>query len=382
MRQRIAQDSAGLGSFARRLLRERNLYGALAFAETAESLRICQSALQVGPSDRVAGICSSGDVLLSLLANGPEQVVGFDLNAVQVALAELKRAAIMHLDVQAYLELFGVAPATRAWRLCTFDRLTRATPSSTRRLLLNRRAWVPKGMLNHGMTHLIIVAIVATLRRMVDAETFALLLGHHGQREERRTCLNRLIERPSTRYGLALLARTFAPQLKWLFFPHKLCRVSTRPDEMVADFFETFRPLFEGGAKNNPVLARSAAGHVHPEWTEHLYSAQSFSQINDASTRLRLEVLDLTAGLATLPDKWATRLYLSNAPDYLTPHELQALIDQVRRVSAPGARILHFSLLDVDRLGSSIGDEAEPICSLRSTDNVHLYPTIALRVAP
>lgn len=380
LRRRIVADSAGLGSFAQRVLRERNLYGALAFAETAESLRICQHALQVGPSDRVAGICSSGDVLLSLLSEGPEQVAGFDSNPTQVALSEFKRAAMSHLTVREYLELFGVASASAEWRLRTFDRLTRATPSSTRRLLLDRRAWVPRGVLNHGMTHLIIRAIVTTLRRIVDAQTYSLLLGEHGSDMERSQCLDRIIQQPAARLGLAPFARLFASQLKWLFFPHKLCRVSSRPDEMVADFFETFRPLFERGAKNNPVLARSVAGHVHSEWTEHLYDAQRFERIRTHCSRLSLQTSDLTDGLRTLPDGWATRLYLSNAPDYLTEAELSDLVHEVRRVSAPGARILHFSLLDTDRLGSQIGAPARELEALAASDNVHLYPMIGLRI--
>lgn len=378
---RYVADRAGVGSFAGRVLRERNLYGALAFAETAESMRLCQEALQIGPGDRVAGICSSGDVLLSLLSEGPEQVVGFDINPTQVALAELKRAAIDHLEVDAYLELFGVASASPRRRLAAFDRITRALSPSLRRHLLARRGWVAKGMLNHGMTHLIIRALVNTIERVVDADTFSLFLGEHGSDAERARRLDELIEQPVTRYALAPFARRFAPQLKWLFFPHKLCRVSTRPDQMVAEFFETFRPLFVRGVKDNPVLARSAAGHVHPEWTEHLYDEARFSSIAARQDSLRLEVMDLTAGLRTLPGGWATKLYLSNAPDYLTNAELAELVEQVRRVAAPGARILHFSLLDEDRIGDAIGAEAPEAPALRASDNVHLYPAIAVRIA-
>lgn len=378
---RYVADRAGLGSFAGRVLKERNLYGALAFAETAESLRVCQSALQVGPKDRVAGICSSGDVLLSFVSEGAEQVVGFDLNPTQIALSALKQVAITHLDVDSYLELFGVASASPRRRLATFDRLTRALPAPTRRHLLARRGWVAKGVLNHGMTHLIIRALVNTIERVVDADTFALFLGEHGTDAERAARLDDLVRRPVTRLALAPFAQRFAPQLKWLFFPHKLCRVSTRPDEMVAEFFETFRPLFVRGVKDNPVLARSAAGHVHPEWTEHLYNEARFARIAARPEALRLEAKDLTAGLASLPGGWATRLYLSNAPDYLTEEELAALVTEVRRVCAPGARVLHLSLLDEDRIGDRIGGEAPEADTLRASDNVHLYPEIALRVA-
>jgi S-adenosylmethionine:diacylglycerol 3-amino-3-carboxypropyl transferase len=377
---RFVADPAGLGSFAERVLRERNLYGALAFAETAESMRLCQAGLRVGPGDRVAGIGSSGDMLLSFLSEGAEAVVGFDTNPTQVALASLKLAAIQHLAVEEYLALFGVAAASGRWRLELFDRLSRATSADVRRTLVQRRGWVPKGILNHGMTHLIIRALVNTVSRLVDRETMELFLGEHGTDQERARSLDALVGRASTRLVVGQFTQRLAGQLKWLFFPHKLCRVSHRPDEMIADFFTTFRPLFVRGAKGNPVLARSAQGDLHPEWSAHLYDEGRFSSIADAAQRVRFEARDLTSGLASLPPRWATKLYLSNAPDYLTPEELDALVAQVQRVAAPGARVLHFSLLDEDRIGDRLGAEAPGLDALRATDNVHLYPTIAVRV--
>ena len=377
---RFVSDPAGLGSFAERVLKERNLYGALAFAETAESLRLCQAALRVGPGDRVAGIGSSGDMLLSFLAEGAAEVVGFDTNPTQVALSRLKLAAIERLSVEDYLKPFGVAAASARWRLELFDRLSRATPPDVRRLLIRRRGWVPKGILNHGMTHLIIRTLVTTVSRLVDRETLDLFLGEHGTDAERARSLDALVARPSTRLVVSPFAGRFAAQLKWLFFPHKLCRVSERPDEMIADFFETFRPLFVRGAKNNPVLARSAQGDLHPEWSAHLYDEARFETIAAAAARIRFETSDLTRGLEALPARWATKVYLSNAPDYLTEDELSALVEQVRRVAAPGARVLHLSLLDQDRIGDRLGVEAPGLGALRATDNVHLYPSIALRV--
>lgn len=377
---RFVADPAGLGSFAERVLRERNLYGALAFAETAESMRLSQAALQVGSGDRVVGIGSSGDMLLSLVSEGADEVVGFDTNPTQVALASLKLAAIQHLTVEEYLKLFGVVAASGRWRLELFDRLSRATTSEVRRTLMRRRGWVPKGVLNHGMTHLIIRAMVTAVARLVDKETLELFLGEHGSDAERARSLDALLARRSTRAVVEPFAQRFAAQLKWLFFPHKLCRVSERPDEMIADFFTTFRPLFIRGAKGNPVLARSVQGDLHPEWTAHLYDEARFEAIAAAAPAVRFEATDITSGLASLPARWATKIYLSNAPDYLTDAELAELLTQVRRVAAPGARVLHYSLLDEDRIGDRLGVEAPGADALRATDNVHLYPTIAVRV--
>jgi S-adenosylmethionine:diacylglycerol 3-amino-3-carboxypropyl transferase len=373
--------------FARRIAADRNLYGTLAFAEAAESLRIARAALPLGPDDRLAGVASSGDVLLSLAAagGGRAEVFGFDLNPMQVALAELKLAAT-ELDVEPCLRFLGISPSPPGERAAVFARLAPSL-SPAARALLDRPQTITEGILNAGMTHLIIQAMVALLRRVVDAETLAVFLGEHGAKAERRRALDQLLERPVARRLLVPLLQALAPALKWLFFPHSICRVSTRPDEMIADFFETFRPLFEIGAHDNPVLSRSATGRLHPEWREHLYGEVPFQALRTARAAgaIRFSPASITEGLAGLPDASISRIYLSNVPDYLTTFDLDRLGFQIHRVARPGARVFFVSLCDVDRVGVRFGidlAEIDPAAAARlaALDNVRLYPLISVKV--
>jgi S-adenosylmethionine:diacylglycerol 3-amino-3-carboxypropyl transferase len=382
-RSALADDAAAsaprdaLTIFARRIVRERNLYGALAFAETAESLRLCREALAPGPKDRVAGITSSGDVLLALAARGAE-VVGFDHNPAQTALAELKRAAMRRLDVASYRRLMGIDPWEPGERRRWFEALVPELPAAAARALA-AGSLIEAGPLNRGMTYLIIRALTGLLARLVPAASMDLFLGRSGSDEERRSELQATLQRPLARRVLAPFLRAQARRLKWLFFPHTICRVSDRPDQMIADFFRTFEPLFVAGARANPVLSRAATDRLHPEWTEELYTAAHFAAAG--AQRVRFETASITAGLARLPDRWATKIYLSNAPDYLTEGQLAALIGELRRVAAPGATVLAFSLCDLDRLGDALGAplEAEAHRRLVELDNVHLYPSIIVR---
>ncbi len=371
-------DATGLRAFVHRVIDEKNLYGNLAFAETCESLALIHRALDVGPRDRVAGVTSSGDVLLSMVARGAK-VIGFDANPAQTALAHFKLAAIQHLDVDAYLGLMGVTEAVD--RTKTFDRISRAMPTVERAAMIARRDWIEEGVLNRGMTHKIIRAMVKSFSRLVDEDRLQLFLGHRGTPEERSAVLDEVLSRPFVRLMLAPLLRRFNAQLKWLFFPHRICRVSTRPDEMIAEFFETFRPLFVRGGRDNPVLCRSATGLVHDEWRTFLYDDAIFARIRDGADQISMTTRELTEGLELLPEGWATAIYLSNVPDYLTPDGLDALVAAIHRAGAPGARVLYFSLCDEDRLGARLGPripEAEHQ-RLYADDNVHIYPSIEVR---
>ena len=371
---------SGIFKFAYRMISDRNLYGALAFAETAESLRLNLQALQVGSQDRVVGVTSSGDLLLALLAAGPQSVIGFDANNAQTVLAHLKAAAIATLPVENYLHFMGLMEADPQARVATFNRISRSMPAFARRDMLNKQKLVEDGILNQGMTHLIIQVLAALLARVMSPKTLTLFLGNCGTDEDRLNKLHQLMQKRSMRYVLQPILKAAAPRLKWLFFPHRFCRISSRPDAIIADFFTTFRNLLVQGVRANPVLSRSAVGHIHPEWWQHLYNDLTFQRIRNNLSRLSLETTDILSGLRSIADGWATRIYLSNVADYLSEEQLRELVQQVHRAAAPGARIVYCSMYDQDLL-STLGPripESE-LRALQDSDNVFIYPIIMVR---
>ena len=371
---------AGICQFVRRMILDRNLYGSLAFAETGESLRLNIQALQVDSGDRVVGVTSSGDLLLALLAAGPESVIGIDANRAQTVLAHLKAAAMATLSVEEYLRFMGPMEADPRDRLATFSRISRDMPSFARRYMLTRQKLVAEGILNQGMTHLIIRVLSAALALVMSRQTLNVFLGTSGTDAERQEKLSLLTQQWSIRYLLQPILRAAAPLLKWLFFPHRFCRISSRPDEIIGDFFTTFRPLLVQGIRKNPVLSRSALGHIHPEWWQHLYNDHAFQQIRNNLSRLSPTTADILSGLRQIGDGWATRVYLSNVADYLSEEELRALVEEVQRAAAPGARIVYCSMYDQDLL-SALGPQIpeSELRDLRESDNVFIYPLIMVR---
>src|SRR5262249_7912474 len=71
-------------------------------------------ALHLAPEDRVLVITSAGCNALDYLLAGAGEVHAVDVNPIQNALLELKRAAVLHLDYGSFFSLFGEGRALQA----------------------------------------------------------------------------------------------------------------------------------------------------------------------------------------------------------------------------------------------------------------------------
>lgn len=80
---------------------------AIVYSNVWEDPELNRLSLHVKPSDSVLSITSGGCNSLNLLVEGPARVVSIDLNPAQLALLELKIAAIRELTHEDFLELIG-----------------------------------------------------------------------------------------------------------------------------------------------------------------------------------------------------------------------------------------------------------------------------------
>ena len=89
------------------------LDGRINYAQCWEDFDVLQKALKVQQGDSVLSICSAGDNSFALALSGASKVVCIDLSAPQLALAQLKWAAIKHLPVDEIYNLLGIHPGGR-----------------------------------------------------------------------------------------------------------------------------------------------------------------------------------------------------------------------------------------------------------------------------
>lgn len=95
-----------------RSIAERARFDLIRYANSWEDADVLCEAL--ASAKRILAIASAGDNAFALLANGAE-VVAADLSAAQLALVELKRAAIRQLDNDAVLGFLGVSEMRNRW---------------------------------------------------------------------------------------------------------------------------------------------------------------------------------------------------------------------------------------------------------------------------
>lgn len=89
------------------------------YANCWEDADILLEALNIRLNDRVLSIGSAGDNSFSLLVNAPEIVVAVDINAVQLALIALKKAAFQTLMYDEFLEFLGFCDSDSRMQLFT-----------------------------------------------------------------------------------------------------------------------------------------------------------------------------------------------------------------------------------------------------------------------
>jgi hypothetical protein len=239
---------------------------------------------------------------------------------------------------------------------------------------------IADGVLNCGMSHMIVELLVSIARVVMSRNTLALFLGEHGTDQDRAEKLQKIRNSRAIRRVARPLLKRLAPRMKWMLFPHRFCSISQRPEEIIYDFFTVFETLLVRGIKANPILCRAALGQLHLEWDDHLYSEIKFAAIRSNVSRLSMKTADFISGVKQLADGWATRVYLSNMPDYLSDDGLKELVSEVKRVTAPGARVVYYSLYDKDLL-SDLGPSV-PAIELQAhqdRDDVLIYPTVMVR---
>jgi len=120
----------------------------LRYSNCWEDADLLLEALQIQPGDRVLSIGSAGDNSFSLLGENPDLVVAVDINQAQLALIELKKAAIKHLDHSSFLELLGFSPSKR--RVDLYHLLDSELSPETYTYWQNKIELIEKGLIHQG----------------------------------------------------------------------------------------------------------------------------------------------------------------------------------------------------------------------------------------
>ena len=128
-------------------IEERARFDLVRYANCWEDAAVLVRALDPAPGRRILSIASAGDNSFSLLARGAD-VVAADLSPAQLALVELKAAAIRHLERPACLAFLGIEPADD--RRAIYGRLEPELSDTARAFWRTRQEDVAGGVVHAG----------------------------------------------------------------------------------------------------------------------------------------------------------------------------------------------------------------------------------------
>lgn len=128
-------------------IEDRARFDLIRYANVWEDADLLCAALRPGPGRRMLSIASAGDNAFALLAEGAE-VVAADLSPAQLALVDLKRAAIRRLGHAEALSFLGVRASPDRRRV--YEELERDLTERSREFWREHLEDVADGVIHHG----------------------------------------------------------------------------------------------------------------------------------------------------------------------------------------------------------------------------------------
>src|SRR5687767_8948458 len=129
-------------------IEHRARFDLIRYANVWEDAWILREALRPAPGRRFLSIASAGDNSFALLAAGAE-VVAADLSPAQIALVDLKRAAIRRLSQEECIAFLGFRPSAKD-RRAIYEELERDLGGQSREFWRERQDEVANGAAHHG----------------------------------------------------------------------------------------------------------------------------------------------------------------------------------------------------------------------------------------
>lgn len=312
----------------------------LFFAQVREDPRAEITALAPRASDRVIVVSSGGCTALSLLGAGAGEVHAVDLNRTQNHIVELKIASVAAMPRVDAIGFLGGLPAEPAQRLLDYEKLRTQLTAPARAYWDSRPDAIAKGVIRSGVSERFIGLVGWVVNHLV-------------QRPDR---VRRMLATRSVESQRELFVREWNG-VRWrMLFEVLLNRwsMSKAHDPVffahanLTSFAEHFRERAEHAlcnvpAANNYFLHEMLTGRYpveQPQGVPPYLSAAGARTVARRRDSLLLVDASMTEHLRTLPAESVDCFALSNICEWMSPDDITDLFVEVRRVAAPGARIV------------------------------------------
>ena len=342
----------------------------LLYARCWEDDAVLRAGLRLGPGDDVLSIASAGDNSFALLLDDVKSVTLLDRNTTQLAICELKMAAIAQLEVDEARKLLGMAESNPLERHMLYHRLRPGLSGRARASLDPVPRQFGDGLLDAGKFERYLASFREYVLPLVQSRSTLEQMAALTDLGEQRRLFD---SRWNTRRWRALFRLFFSKAVmsrrgrERAFFDHV-------EERSISDVFlgRAEKALTRIPVATNPYLVWILTGDnlMPPYLTD-----DGFYRIRERLDRLQLVEDGLGEHLASATAGRYSAFNLSDCFEYMSQDATDAQLRDVVRVSRTGARLVYWNLL-VPRDGSNIPalrPETELAERLHAQDRAFFY---------
>lgn len=350
------------------------------YAQVWEDHRILEAALDIQAEDDVLSIGSAGCNALALLARGPASVTAVDISPAQVALLQLKLAAIRALSHDQFLILMGADAdgGAGAARAALYQTLRGDLPDSARQFWDAHPAELQEGLMHCGRLERYLQGFHRELARIHPPQVIATLFdfddpqaqGAYFRQQVATPEFCALYRSYFGREGVAARGRdpsqyryvTVDPGAEGLRWLHEFCdRVLLRRN-----------PYMIYWLRGRAAMADVIAAHQLPH-----FAPASYGALRALLPRLSVVLADVGQLLGDAAVGRFSKANLSNVFEYMADAEAGELFSLLAARLRPGGRFAYWNLLvpraaggrGIPRLRSLLAQAAD----LHRRDRLYLY---------
>jgi S-adenosylmethionine-diacylglycerol 3-amino-3-carboxypropyl transferase len=357
---------------------DRARFDLIRYANVWEDADLLCEALRPAPGRRMLSIASAGDNALALLAEGAE-VVAADLSPAQLALVDLKRAAIRRLGHAEALAFLGARPSSD--RRPVYEQLERDLLEHTRDFWRERLKDVADGVIHHGKFEGYFRLFRERILPLVHRRSRVLEL----LRERDETGRSCFYEETWDTWRWRLLFRIF-------FSRFAMGRLGRDPEFFryvegsVAERIlgRTRYALTALPPQSNPYIGYILTGSFANALPRYL-RPDVFAAAKKGIERLTLFEGSVEEAAAAHRGTGFDGFNLSDIFEYLDPETSAAIYGRLLDAARPGARFAYWNLLVPRRLAASFPERARPLDAearvLFARDQAFFYSAFVLEEA-
>lgn len=346
----------------------------LLYSQSWEDLDCARAALRIRPGDHVLAIAAAGDNVLGMLADDPARIVAIDLNPAQIALTELKGAAVRHLSAGELHAFLGLTPAPDRWAV--YRRLRPSLSEASRDFWDSRRRLIEGGILGAGRFERYVRLFRRVVLPIVPGRRAVQAILHAKDVEAQRRVYAQQWD--TARWRL-LFRIFFSRPLLAAFGRHRSFFDHAPTADIGAHFLDRVRiGLTATPLDDNPYLTYLLTGryrgpHAMPDYLRPECQPTIAARVG----RITMLTASLIDALRELPDRSIDAFYLSDVFELFGTDAYEETLSEIARVGKPGARLCYWNNLvprqRPEHLASVIATHEAEAAELHRRDRAFLY---------